>query len=638
MQFLQALPTASTDAKPAQAKSNVEGPTAVVSPAEAPYKAENFSDVFEKIVKKAIDADAPDQVESTTSETAEKALVAPTEITPTPKHTSGKIEAIVDEAPQDYTTLENAKDPHQLRDQTHIEKSTKKPKRTTPVLEGIILPSMSQASDKVIKSAAASVNTFEVGNQRQQIEKATGPAVADTHQRGYETSAEPLHNVGKQVRRDTSTLETIQVLNAVRPHQTGLPNQQPVRADSNPETPLVTTSTTTSNHVTKDQVDRLIRPRRDAETAQASIPEKQATTIPEKQAATTPEKQADTIGSRHIARLDEAKLSAIERPAFPESAVGKNTSASGPAAVIAEGQPQKAGLSNGTRRQETGQEAFLAERQVPRPVPEQAVVRTTQLNSFVPAQQVSAATNDLSMLVQQPLAQKPSVIENSLQSESIPPLVAEESNQKSTVSLSGTPAVSQPSKNQTSGQQVPPFSVTKDTIASLTTAGQETDILLSDELGSLQGIDHARSTPHSTALPIGKVDMPQHVPRQLAEIVQTNSGKTVDVALSPEELGRVRLSITSADNGVVVSILAERPETLELLRRNVDQLDQELRQLGYQNTSFSFGNGNSDPNNNEPSANLGAPKTVDEEGQTSLQVPESQGLSTGPQAGLDLRI
>ncbi|WP_372990000.1 hypothetical protein, partial [Sulfitobacter sp.] len=252
MQFLQALPTASTDAKPAQAESNVEGPTAVVSPAEAPYKAENFSDVFEKIVKKAIDADAPDQVESTTSETAEKALVAPTEITPTPKHTSGKIEAIVDEAPQDYTTLENAKDPHQLRDQTHIEKSTKKPKRTTPVLEGIILPSMSQASDKVIKSAAASANTFEVSNQRQQIEKATGPEVADTPQRGQETSAEPLHNAGKQVRRDTSTLETIQVLNAVRPHQAGLPNQQPVRADSNPETPLVTTSTTTSNHVTKD--------------------------------------------------------------------------------------------------------------------------------------------------------------------------------------------------------------------------------------------------------------------------------------------------------------------------------------------------------------------------------------------------
>lgn len=63
----------------------------------------------------------------------------------------------------------------------------------------------------------------------------------------------------------------------------------------------------------------------------------------------------------------------------------------------------------------------------------------------------------------------------------------------------------------------------------------------------------------------------------------------VEVRLQPEELGRLRIAMTQVESGVVVQISAERPETLDLLRRNVDLLERDLREQGFGNASFSFG-------------------------------------------------
>ncbi|MEL7116941.1 MAG: flagellar hook-length control protein FliK, partial [Pseudomonadota bacterium] len=63
----------------------------------------------------------------------------------------------------------------------------------------------------------------------------------------------------------------------------------------------------------------------------------------------------------------------------------------------------------------------------------------------------------------------------------------------------------------------------------------------------------------------------------------------IEIALKPEELGRVRMLITLADGALQVSLAAERPETADLMRRNLDILAQDFRELGYQDVSFDFG-------------------------------------------------
>ncbi len=76
---------------------------------------------------------------------------------------------------------------------------------------------------------------------------------------------------------------------------------------------------------------------------------------------------------------------------------------------------------------------------------------------------------------------------------------------------------------------------------------------------------------------------------RLAEAVSQFPDRPVEITLSPEELGRVRLTLTTHDGALTMMIQADRPETLDLMRRNIDSLAQDFRDLGYQELSFSFG-------------------------------------------------
>lgn len=78
------------------------------------------------------------------------------------------------------------------------------------------------------------------------------------------------------------------------------------------------------------------------------------------------------------------------------------------------------------------------------------------------------------------------------------------------------------------------------------------------------------------------------VAHQIAQIAQSQALHRREVVLQPEELGRVRLSLQTSDTAVNVSILVERPETLDLMRRYIGQLADEFRAMGYQDVSFEF--------------------------------------------------
>ena len=119
-----------------------------------------------------------------------------------------------------------------------------------------------------------------------------------------------------------------------------------------------------------------------------------------------------------------------------------------------------------------------------------------------------------------------------------------------------------------------------------------------------------------------KYDTPARaVVSQLIQAAKTALDGMVEVRLSPEELGRVKLSMTPSETGMTVQVIAERAETMELIRRNINLLAADLRQQGFINLNFSFGGGgasesNSQERDEEPSGNwntsedFGAPLQV----------------------------
>ncbi len=80
---------------------------------------------------------------------------------------------------------------------------------------------------------------------------------------------------------------------------------------------------------------------------------------------------------------------------------------------------------------------------------------------------------------------------------------------------------------------------------------------------------------------------PRPVLQQVTDALVSTRGDRTEIALSPEELGRIRLVMSGPDRGQII-IWAERPETLDLVRRNVDLLTQQLADAGVTAGSLDF--------------------------------------------------
>ena len=53
----------------------------------------------------------------------------------------------------------------------------------------------------------------------------------------------------------------------------------------------------------------------------------------------------------------------------------------------------------------------------------------------------------------------------------------------------------------------------------------------------------------------------------------------------------MRMQLISGEQGLTVNIQADRPETLDLLRRHIDELARDLADAGFEGAAFTFGNG-----------------------------------------------
>ncbi len=95
----------------------------------------------------------------------------------------------------------------------------------------------------------------------------------------------------------------------------------------------------------------------------------------------------------------------------------------------------------------------------------------------------------------------------------------------------------------------------------------------------------------SEARPATEPAIARQTALQIAEAARHLPDRPVEITLNPEELGRVRMTLSAADDAIVVTLAVERGETADLLRRHIETLAQEFRSLGYRDISFEFGGG-----------------------------------------------
>lgn len=86
-----------------------------------------------------------------------------------------------------------------------------------------------------------------------------------------------------------------------------------------------------------------------------------------------------------------------------------------------------------------------------------------------------------------------------------------------------------------------------------------------------------------------RTELPRHIASQLTQALQqSGNARSVELSLNPAELGRVRMALQTSENAVMVHITADRPETLDLMRRHADILARDFQEIGYQDAQLSF--------------------------------------------------
>lgn len=118
--------------------------------------------------------------------------------------------------------------------------------------------------------------------------------------------------------------------------------------------------------------------------------------------------------------------------------------------------------------------------------------------------------------------------------------------------------------------------------------GEATAMLIEMDAGATAARASESLSTTPDALASRAMPAPTHVIRQISDAFVATTGNQIDIALSPEELGRIRMTISGREGGQHVIIWAERPEVLEQLRRNATTLMQEFSDAGMEDMSFEF--------------------------------------------------
>lgn len=171
----------------------------------------------------------------------------------------------------------------------------------------------------------------------------------------------------------------------------------------------------------------------------------------------------------------------------------------------------------------------------------------------------------------------------------------------------------------------------------LTDAAKTNPALEVEPLSVLRSETSSTTTTQSAQTLPTRTELPQHVARQIAEALQTMPNRPVEIRLNPEELGRVRLGVSTVEGNIMVTVLAERPETSDLMRRHISALETAFQELGYSDISFAFGGGDSmqpDQERDSDQGSTGTQRTMNE----TVKKPIEVHLNAAPVSGLDIRL
>lgn len=78
------------------------------------------------------------------------------------------------------------------------------------------------------------------------------------------------------------------------------------------------------------------------------------------------------------------------------------------------------------------------------------------------------------------------------------------------------------------------------------------------------------------------------IAQQISVHITPHSNHDVDIALSLQELGHVKMRVQMAESGITLMLSADKPETQDLMRRHVDVMAREFKEMGYQDIAFNF--------------------------------------------------
>lgn len=217
-----------------------------------------------------------------------------------------------------------------------------------------------------------------------------------------------------------------------------------------------------------------------------------------------------------------------------------------------------------------------------------------------------------------------------LQGAAVDPSEIEKSQAKSTNSIEVAKPQGAPSApNANKIEAVPSFPLfSEDDVAVFDQAEHNEPFGGSNRTGS---ITHTTSS-HEPKLQTSS-QLASSVGQQIAVEVNKKQGGIMEIALNPEELGRVSLTMKATEGSVAMVISAERPETQDLMRRHIETLAQEFRTLGYKDISFSFQNQGQRESNPDRDGGGEGISTVDAE-PAVLEKPKPLSLNSG----LDLRL
>ncbi|WP_319825044.1 flagellar hook-length control protein FliK [Thalassovita sp.] len=186
-----------------------------------------------------------------------------------------------------------------------------------------------------------------------------------------------------------------------------------------------------------------------------------------------------------------------------------------------------------------------------------------------------------------------------------------------------------PGKRDGGAAPMPPPSVAQQSAATGTDSPPAALIPGDEALTDLTLVSHTQppaTPPASTEPPPQTAGAGRQLLQHLAD-TPMRPGEPIEVSLAPEELGRVRLTARQTENGVVLIVQAERPETLDLMRRHLPELAQDLRTLGFGDVTYS--DGREQQSRQDQPIHRFARQPAD---------PAVAAQQQGPVTGLDLRL